>query len=68
MYKKFEVYDKQVKAAKRTRNRVQQEKVKDRAKFAAAKEASKNKGQAKVDDDDRGPEEMGRLQCGVPLP
>ncbi|OAP02910.1 hypothetical protein AXX17_AT3G49070 [Arabidopsis thaliana] len=41
MNKKFDVYDKQMKAAKRTGNRGQQEKVKDRAKFTAAKEASK---------------------------
>ncbi|CAI9776638.1 unnamed protein product [Fraxinus pennsylvanica] len=36
MNKKFEIYDKQVKAARRSGNRAQQEKVKDRAKFAAA--------------------------------
>lgn len=52
MNKKFEIYEKQVKAAKRTGNRAQQEKVKDRAKFAAAKEASKNKGKGKVDEDE----------------
>ncbi|KAF6153017.1 hypothetical protein GIB67_021622 [Kingdonia uniflora] len=51
MNKKFEIYDKQVKAAKRTGSRVQQEKVKDRAKFAAAKEASK-KSKGKVDDEE----------------
>ncbi|OAY52905.1 ABC transporter F family member 4 [Manihot esculenta] len=45
--KKFEIYDKQVKAARRSGNRVQQEKVKDRAKFAAAKEASKSKAKGK---------------------
>ncbi|KAH7835452.1 hypothetical protein Vadar_026232 [Vaccinium darrowii] len=56
MNKKFEVYEKQVKAAKRSGNRVQQEKVKDRAKFAASKEASKNKGKGKVDDDEPMPE------------
>ncbi|KAL6318471.1 hypothetical protein AAG906_041242 [Vitis piasezkii] len=56
MNKKFEIHDKQVKAAKRTGNRVQQEKVKDRAKFAAAKEASKNKAKGKVDDDEPPPE------------
>ncbi|KAL6964502.1 ABC transporter F member 4 [Sarracenia purpurea var. burkii] len=55
MNKKFGVYEKQVKAAKRSGNRVQQEKVKDRAKFAAAK-ASKNKGKGKVDDDEALPE------------
>lgn len=52
MNKKFEIYDKQVKAAKRSGNRVQQEKVKDRAKFAAAKEASKNKSKGKADEDE----------------
>lgn len=52
MNKKFEIYEKQVKAAKRTGNRAQQDKVKDRAKFAAAKEASKNKGKGKVDEDE----------------
>ncbi|KAK9032638.1 hypothetical protein V6N11_056896 [Hibiscus sabdariffa] len=52
MNKKFEIYEKQVKAAKRSGNRVQQEKVKDRAKFAAAKEAAKNKGKGKVDEDE----------------
>ncbi|OVA12696.1 ABC transporter-like [Macleaya cordata] len=56
MNKKYEIYDKQVKAAKRTGNRVQQEKVKDRAKFAAAKEASKNKAKGKVDEDEPMPE------------
>ncbi|TQD79628.1 hypothetical protein C1H46_034805 [Malus baccata] len=50
--KKFEIYDKQLKAAKRSGNRVQQEKVKDKAKSAAAKEASKNKAKGKVDGDD----------------
>ncbi|PPS05507.1 hypothetical protein GOBAR_AA15141 [Gossypium barbadense] len=54
MNKKFEIYEKQVKAAKRSGNRVQQEKVKDRAKFAAAKEAakSKGKGKGKIDEDE----------------
>ncbi|PIM98104.1 eIF2-interacting protein ABC50 (ABC superfamily) [Handroanthus impetiginosus] len=56
MNKKFEIYDKQVKAAKRSGNRAQQEKVKDRAKFAAAKEASKNKGKGKADEDEPLPE------------
>ncbi|KAL0381880.1 UNVERIFIED_CONTAM: ABC transporter F family member 4 [Sesamum angustifolium] len=45
-----------VKAAKRSGSRAQQEKVKDRAKFAAAKEAAKNKGKGKVDEDDPLPE------------
>ncbi|KAK9093875.1 hypothetical protein Scep_025344 [Stephania cephalantha] len=56
MNKKFEIYEKQVKAARRTGNRVQQEKVKDRAKFAAAKEASKHKAKGKVDEDEQPPE------------
>ncbi|KAF5733610.1 ABC transporter F family member 4 [Tripterygium wilfordii] len=50
--KKYENYEKQMKAAKRSGNRVQQDKVKDRAKFVAAKEASKNKAKSKVDDDE----------------
>uniref|UniRef100_A0A0A0KYC4 ABC transporter domain-containing protein n=1 Tax=Cucumis sativus TaxID=3659 RepID=A0A0A0KYC4_CUCSA len=45
-----------VKAAKRSGSRAQQEKVKDRAKFAAAKEASKNKSKGKVDEDGPLPE------------
>ncbi|KAL0307736.1 UNVERIFIED_CONTAM: ABC transporter F family member 4 [Sesamum angustifolium] len=56
MNKKFEIYDKQVKAAKRSGSRAQQEKVKDRAKFAASKEAAKNKGKGKADEDDPLPE------------
>ncbi|KAJ4718203.1 ABC transporter F family-like protein [Melia azedarach] len=56
MNKKFEIYEKQVKAAKRSGNRVQQEKVKDRAKSVAAKEASKNKAKGKVDEDEPLPE------------
>ncbi|KAJ9545931.1 LOW QUALITY PROTEIN: hypothetical protein OSB04_025638 [Centaurea solstitialis] len=51
MNKKFETYDKQVRAAKRTGNQKQQEKVKDRAKFAA-KEAKKKKGKGKIESDD----------------
>ncbi|KAK8941773.1 ABC transporter F family member 4 [Platanthera guangdongensis] len=39
MNKKFEVYDKQLKAARRTGSKAQQDKVKDRAKFLANKEA-----------------------------
>ncbi|KAJ8629465.1 hypothetical protein MRB53_022788 [Persea americana] len=56
MNKKFEIYDKQVKAAKRTGSRVQQQKVKDQAKAAATKEASKNRAKGKVDDDEPLPE------------
>lgn len=54
--KKFETYDKQVKAAKRTGNRAQQEKAKDRAKYAVAKEASKKKAKGKADEDEPLPE------------
>ncbi|KAM5579897.1 ABC transporter F family member 4 [Rosa sericea] len=50
--KKFEIYDKQVKAARRSGSRVQQEKVKDRAKFLVNKEAAKSKGKGKVEEDD----------------
>ncbi|PIA51146.1 hypothetical protein AQUCO_01100173v1 [Aquilegia coerulea] len=50
MNKKFEIYDKQVKAAKRTGSRVQQEKVKEKVKFAAKDASKKNKG--KVDEDE----------------
>ncbi|XP_073065275.1 ABC transporter F family member 4 [Primulina eburnea] len=56
MNKKFEIYDKQVKAAKRSGSRAQQEKVKDKAKFVASKEASKNKGKGKIDEDEPLPE------------
>lgn len=52
MNKKFETYDKQLKAAKRSGNRAQQEKVKDRAKFVAAKEASKSKSKGKAANED----------------
>lgn len=52
MNKKYEVYDKQMKAAKRTGNQAQQKKVKERAKFVAEKEASKRKGKGKVVDED----------------
>ncbi|XP_058757315.1 ABC transporter F family member 4-like [Vicia villosa] len=50
--KKYEIYDKQLKAAKRTGNKANQDKVKDRAKFAAAKQASKSKSKGKVDEDE----------------
>ncbi|XAR54625.1 Adenosinetriphosphatase [Bertholletia excelsa] len=56
MNKKYEIFEKQMKAAKRSGNRVQQEKVKDRAKAAASKEASKHKGKGKVDEDEPLPE------------
>ncbi|CAN1306746.1 ABC transporter F family member 4 [Linum perenne] len=55
--KKFENYEKQMKAAKRSGSRVQQEKVKDRAKFNVNKDASKSRAKGKVvDDDDVAPE------------
>ncbi|RID65252.1 hypothetical protein BRARA_D00459 [Brassica rapa] len=57
MNKKFEIYEKQVKAAKRSGDRAQQEKVKDKAKFAAKKEASKRKAKGRaVDEDGPAPE------------
>ena len=56
MNKKFETYEKRIKAAKRSGSRAQQEKVKDRAKFNAAKEASKSKAKGKVDEDEPLPE------------
>lgn len=55
--KKFEVYEKQLKAAKRSGNRAQQEKVKDRAKFNANKETAKSKGKGKTLDEDEEPVE-----------
>ncbi|KAL3696683.1 hypothetical protein R1sor_010759 [Riccia sorocarpa] len=45
--KKYETYEKQLKAAKRSGSRAQQDKVKDRAKMAAGKEA-KGKGKSKA--------------------
>jgi len=48
--KNYEIYDKELKAAKRTGNKAQQDKVKD--KFATAKEASKSKSKGKVDEDE----------------
>ncbi|ERN01398.1 hypothetical protein AMTR_s00002p00263170 [Amborella trichopoda] len=50
--KKYEIYEKQVKAAKRTGSKAQQDKVKNRAKFVASKEVIKAKGKGKADDDD----------------
>ncbi|CAN0879303.1 ABC transporter F family member 4 [Linum grandiflorum] len=50
--KKYETYEKQMRAAKKSGSRVQQEKVKDRAKFNANKETSKNRSKGKVVDDD----------------
>ncbi|CAF1852788.1 unnamed protein product [Brassica oleracea var. botrytis] len=57
MNKKFEIHEKQVKAAKRSGDRAQQEKVKDKAKLAVKKEASKRKAKGKaVDEDGPAPE------------
>ncbi|CAO2819825.1 unnamed protein product [Amaranthus hypochondriacus] len=50
--KKYQVYEKQLKAAKRSGNQAQQQKVKERAKFTASKEASKKKNKGKVDEDE----------------
>eukprot|EP00250_Pteridium_aquilinum_P005304 c15419_g1_i1 orf=75-2243(+) len=51
--KKFETYEKQLKAAKRSGSKAQQDKVKERAKFAAGKEArAKGKGKASTADDE----------------
>ena len=56
MNKKYDIYAKQLQAAKRSGNQAQQKKVKDQAKFAAAKEKSKGKGKGKVDEDEAPPE------------
>ncbi|VFQ94612.1 unnamed protein product [Cuscuta campestris] len=48
--KKYDEYDRALKNAKRSGSRVQQEKVRDRAKYAAAKE-SKRRGKDKGGDD-----------------
>lgn len=51
--KKYDVYEKQLKAARRSGSKAQQDKVKERAKFAAGKDAkSKGKSKAVVDDDE----------------
>ncbi|KAK6130252.1 hypothetical protein DH2020_036062 [Rehmannia glutinosa] len=70
MNKKFEIYDKQVKAAKRSGSRAQQEKVKDRAKFTAAKEASRTRVKERLlkMSNYQKPPEMERLHRGVPFP
>ncbi|CAH1450995.1 unnamed protein product [Lactuca virosa] len=53
MNKKFETYDKQVKAAKRDGNQKQQEKVKENVKFVVKEAKKKSKG--KVDEDEEIP-------------
>ncbi|KNA10735.1 hypothetical protein SOVF_141680 [Spinacia oleracea] len=55
--KKYEVYEKQMKAAKRSGNQAQQQKVKEKAKFAATKEASKKRSKGKVVDEDEAVQE-----------
>lgn len=55
--KKYEVYEKQMKAAKKTGSKARQDKVDERAKFAAAK-AAKSKAKGKVEDDDAPPPEV----------
>ncbi|KAG6522682.1 ABC transporter F family member 4-like [Zingiber officinale] len=54
--KKFEIYEKQMKAAKKTSNKAKQDKVDDRVKYVAAK-AAKSKSKGKVVDDDAPPPE-----------
>jgi ATP-binding cassette subfamily F protein 1 len=51
--RKFEVFEKQRKAARRTGSRVEQEKVKNKAKLEAQKENSKKKAKGKVDEDEQ---------------
>jgi len=54
MNQKFEVYEKQMKAARKSGSKAAQDKVKGQALSKAAKEAAKNKGKGKsaADDDD----------------
>ncbi|TVU22319.1 hypothetical protein EJB05_32005, partial [Eragrostis curvula] len=54
MNRKFEVYEKQMKAARKTGSKAAQDKVKGHALSKAAKEAAKSKGKGKntADDDD----------------
>jgi ATP-binding cassette, subfamily F, member 1 len=54
MNRKFEVYEKQLKAARKTGSKAAQDKVKGHALSKAAKEAAKSKGKGKktADDDD----------------
>ncbi|WOK96559.1 hypothetical protein Cni_G05266 [Canna indica] len=54
--KKFEIYEKQMKAAKKTGSKAKQDKVDERAKYVASK-AAKNKAKGKVEDDDAPPPE-----------
>ncbi|XP_076889186.1 ABC transporter F family member 4-like, partial [Bidens hawaiensis] len=54
--KRFEIYDKQVKAAKLAGNQKQQEKVKEKAKLAAVKEAKRKSKGKLVNEDEETPE------------
>eukprot|EP00850_Spirogloea_muscicola_P001438 SM000005S17235 [mRNA] locus=s5:973928:977816:- [translate_table: standard] len=59
--KKFETYEKQMRAAKKSGSKAVQDKVKDRAKFNAAKEAkSKGKGRSAAAEEDEEPREAPR--------
>ena len=53
----FQVYEKQLKAAKCTGSRAQQKKFKDQANFAANKETTKSKGKGKTVDNEEEPVE-----------
>ncbi|XP_074273421.1 ABC transporter F family member 4-like [Silene latifolia] len=52
MNKEFEKYDKQLKAAKRSGNQLQQKKVQEKAKFTQEKKSSKSKAKGKIDEDE----------------
>nr|CAD1817029.1 unnamed protein product [Ananas comosus var. bracteatus] len=61
MNKKFETYDKQMRAAKKSGSKAQQDKVKGQALSKAARDAAKTKGKgraAAADDDDAPPPEV----------
>ena len=62
MNKKYETYEKQMKAARKSGSKAQQDKVKGQALSKAAREAAKNKGKGKAsqDDDDQAPPEVPR--------
>jgi ATP-binding cassette, subfamily F, member 1 len=60
MNKKYETYEKQMKAARKSGSKAQQDKVKGQALSKAAREAAKSKGKGKAskDDDDQAPPEV----------
>ncbi|KAJ4795004.1 ATP-binding cassette sub-family F member 1 [Rhynchospora pubera] len=60
MNKKYETYEKRIKAAKKSGSKAQQDKVKGQALSKAAREAAKSKGKGKAsqDDDDQAPPEV----------